>query len=100
MGGIGGFTRHPNDATWERVRKEIIKRYIGIEEERRAPEEMDRFSYKSIIDTYLLLLENLNIKGGLSGIAGRVRIESKVPQEILRRLSYFPLPPMKNGWKF
>jgi len=50
---------------------------------------MDRISYKGKIDTYLLLLENLNIKAGLSGIAWRVRVESKLPQEILRRLSHF-----------
>jgi len=46
-------------------------------------------SYKGKIDTYLLLLENLNIKAGLSGIAWRVRVESKLPQEILRHLSHF-----------
>jgi len=50
---------------------------------------MARISYKSKIDTYLLLLENLNIKAGLSGIAWRVRVKSKLPQEILRRLSHF-----------
>ena len=33
MGGIGGFTRDPDYSTWERFRQEIIKRYIGIEEE-------------------------------------------------------------------
>jgi len=89
MGGIGGFTRDPDYATWERFRQEIIKRYIAIEEERRALDEMDRISYKGKIDTYLLLLENVNIKAGLSGIAWRVRVESKLPQEILRRLSHF-----------
>jgi hypothetical protein len=89
MGGIGGFTRDPDYSTWERFRQEIIKRYIGIEEERRALEEMDKISYKGKIDTYLLLLENLNIKAGLTGIAWRVRVESKLPDEILRRLSYF-----------
>jgi len=89
MGGIGGFTRDPDYATWERFRQEIIKRYIGIEEERRALDEMDRISYKGKIDTCLRLLENLNIKAGLSGIAWRVRVESKLPQEILHRLSHF-----------
>ena len=88
-GGIGGFTRDPDYSTWERFRQEIIKRYIGIEEERRALEEMDKITYKGKIDTYLLLLENLNIKAGLSGIAWRVRVESKLPDEILRRLSYY-----------
>jgi len=34
MRGIGGFTTDPDYATWERFRQEIIKRYIGIEEER------------------------------------------------------------------
>ena len=48
---------------------------------------MDKISYKGKIDTYLLLLENLNIKAGLSGIAWRVRVESKLPDEILRRPS-------------
>ena len=91
MGGIGGFTRDLDYATWERFRQEIIKRYIGIEEERRALDEMDRISYKGKIDTYLLLLGYLNIKAGLSGIVWRVRVESKLPgpQEILRRLSHF-----------
>jgi len=89
MGGIGGFTRDPDYSTWERFRQESIKRYIGIEEERRALDEMDRITYKGKIDTYLLLLENLNIKAGLTGIAWRVRAESKLPQEILRRLSHF-----------
>jgi len=50
---------------------------------------MDRIRYKGKIDTYLLLLENLNIKAGLSGIAWRVLVESKLHQEILRRLSHF-----------
>ena len=100
MGGIGGFTRDPDYATWERFRQDIIKRYIGIEEEQRALDEMHRISSKGKIDTYLLLLENLNIKAGLSGIAWRLCVESKPPQEILRRLSHFHLPPMKNGWKF
>jgi len=50
---------------------------------------MDRISYKGKIDTYLVLLENLNIKAGLSGIAWRVRVESKLPQDILRHLSHF-----------
>jgi len=50
---------------------------------------MDRISYKGKIDTYLLLLENLNIKAGLAGIAWRVYVESKLPQEILRPLSHF-----------
>lgn len=89
MGGIGGFTRDPDYSTWERFRQEIIKRYVGIEEERRALDEMDKIYYKGKIDTYLLLLENLNIKAGLSGIAWRVRVESKIPDEILRRLSHF-----------
>jgi len=89
IGGIGGFTRDPDYATWERFRQEIIKRYIGIEEERRALDKMDRISDKGKIDTNLLLLENLNIKAGLSGIALRVRVESKLPQEILPRLSHF-----------
>ena len=93
MGGIGGFTRDPDYATWKRFREEIIKRYIGIEEERRALDEIDRISYKGKIDTYLLLLENLNIKAGLSGIALRVRIESKLAQEILRRLSHVSFAP-------
>jgi len=89
MGGIGGFTRDPDYATWERFRQELIKRYIGIQEERRSLDEMDRISYNGKIDTYLLLLENLNIKAGLSRIAWRVRVESKLPHEILRRLSPF-----------
>jgi len=97
MGGIGGFTRDPDYATWERFRQEIIKRYIGIKEERRALDEIDRISYKGKIDTYLLLLENLNIKAGLSGIAWRVRVESKLPQEILRRLSHFSFAT-DEGW--
>jgi len=89
MGGIGGFTRDPDYATWERFQQEIIKRYIGIEEERRTLDEMHRISCKGKIDTYLLLVENLNIKAGLSGIVWRVRVESKLLQEILCRLSYF-----------
>ena len=89
MGGIGSFTSDPDYATWERFRQEIIKRYIRIKEEGQALAKMDRISYKGKIDTYLLLLENLNIKAGLSGIAWRVRVERKLPQEILRRLSHF-----------
>ena len=89
MGGIGGFTRDPDYATWERFRQEIIQRYIGIEEERRALAEMDKITYKGKIDTYLLLLENLNIKAGLRDISWRVRVESQLPDKILRRLSHF-----------
>jgi len=50
---------------------------------------MDRISYKGKIDTYLLPLENLNIKAGFSGILWRVRVESKLPQEILCRRFHF-----------
>jgi len=89
MGGLGGYTQDPSYSTWERFRQEIIKRYIGIEEERRALEEMDKIIYKDRIDTYLLLLENLNIKADLTGIAWRVKVENKLPQDILRRLSHF-----------
>jgi len=69
MGGLGGYTQDSSYSTWERFRQEIIKWYIGIEEERRALEEMDKIIYKGRIDTYLLVLENLNIKAGLTGIA-------------------------------
>jgi len=50
---------------------------------------MDRISYKGKIDTYLLLLKNLNIKAELSRIVWRVHVESKLPYEILHRLSHF-----------
>jgi len=50
---------------------------------------MDKIIYKGRINTYLLLLENLNIKAGFTGIAWRVKVESKVSQDILRRLSHF-----------
>jgi len=42
MGGLRGYTQDPSYSTWERFRQEIIKRYIGIEEERRALDEMDK----------------------------------------------------------
>jgi len=51
MGGLGGYTQDPSYSTWEGFRQEIIKRYIGIEEERRALEEMDKIIYKGKIDT-------------------------------------------------
>ena len=60
IGGLGGYTRDPSYSTWEQFRREITKRYIGIEEERRALEEMNKVVYKGKIDTYLLLLENIN----------------------------------------
>ena len=50
---------------------------------------MNKVVYKGKIDTYLLLLENLNIKAGVTGIAWRVRVESGLPKDILRRLSHF-----------
>jgi len=50
---------------------------------------MDNIIYQGRIDTYLLVCENLNIKAGLTGIALGVRVEFKLPQDILRRLSYF-----------
>ena len=50
---------------------------------------MDKITYKGKSDTYLLLLENLNIKAGLRDITGRIRVESKLPDEILPRLSHF-----------
>jgi len=49
---------------------------------------MDKIIYKGKINTYLLLLKNLNIKAGLTGIAWRVNVENKLPQDILRRLSH------------
>ena len=89
MSGLDGCTRDPSYSTWERFRQEITKRYIGIEEERRALGEMNKVVYKGKIDTYLLLHENVNIKAGLTGIAWRVRVESGLPEDILRRLSHF-----------
>ena len=50
---------------------------------------MDKIVYKNRIDTYILILENLNIKAGLTGIACRVQVESKLHEEILQRLSYY-----------
>jgi len=49
---------------------------------------MDKIIYNGKINTYLLLLKNLNIKAGLTGIAWRVNVESKLPQDILSRLSH------------
>ena len=69
MRGFAGYTQDPSYSMWERFRQEIIKWYIGIEEEQRALEEMDKIIYKGKIDTYLWPLENLNIKAGLTGIA-------------------------------
>jgi len=42
MGGICGYTRDPDYSTWKRFRQEIISRYVGIEEEQRALEEIDK----------------------------------------------------------
>ena len=98
MAGLGGYTRDPSYATWERVRQEITKRYIGIEEERRALEEMNTVVYKGKIDTCLLLDKNLSIKDGLTGIAARVRVESGLPEDILRRLAHFKICNVENGW--
>jgi len=50
---------------------------------------MNKIVYKNRIDTYPLLLENLNIKAGLAEIAWRVRVESKLPEQILQRLFYY-----------
>ena len=50
---------------------------------------MNKVVYKGKIVTYLLLLENLNIKAELTGIAWRVRVESELREDILRRLSHF-----------
>ena len=69
MGRLGGYTRDPSYSSWERFPQGITKLYIAIEEERRALEEMNKVVYKGKIDTYLLLLKNLNIKAGLTGIA-------------------------------
>ena len=49
---------------------------------------MNKVVYKGKIDTYLLLLENLNIKAGLTRISWRVRVESGLLEDILHRLSY------------
>jgi len=86
-GGLGGYNQDPSYSTWEGFRPEIIRWYIGIEDERRALEEMDKIVYKVRIDRYLILRENLNIKAGLTGIACRVKVESKlqVPQDFLGR---------------
>jgi len=35
MGGLKGYTQDPSYSTWERFWQEIIKRHIGIEEERK-----------------------------------------------------------------
>ena len=89
MGGLGEYTRDPSYSTWERVWQEITKRHIGTEEEWRALEEMNKVTYKGKIDTYLPPPKNPNIKAGLTGIAWRVRVESGLPEDILRHLSHF-----------
>jgi len=88
MGGLSGYTQDPSYSKWEGFRQVIIEQYIGIKEERQALEEIDTIIDKSRIDTYLVLLKNLNIKAGLTGIARRVNVESKLPQDILCRLSH------------
>jgi len=55
----------------------------------RALEELGNIIYKGRIDTYLLLRENLNIKARLTRIAWRVKVESKLLQDILRWVSHF-----------
>ena len=50
---------------------------------------MNKVVYKGKIDTYLLVLKNLNIKAGLTGIAWRIKVESGLPEDILRRQSHF-----------
>ena len=50
---------------------------------------MNKVVYKGKSDTYLLLLDNLNIKARLRGIAWRVRVGSGLREDSLRRLSYF-----------
>jgi len=50
---------------------------------------MHKIVNKGRINTYLLLLENDNIKASLTGIAWIVKVKSKLPQDILRRLSHF-----------
>ena len=52
-------------------------------------EKMNKVVFKGKIDTYLLLLENRNIKAGLTGIAWRVRVESGLTEDIICRLSHF-----------
>ena len=89
VGGLGEYTRDPSYSTWEQFQQEITKRYIGIEEEQRALEEMNKVVYKGKINTYLLLLENLNIKAGLTGIAWRVRVESGLPEDIHQQEFHF-----------
>ena len=100
MGEIAGFTRDPDYSTWERFRQEIIQRYIGIEEERRALAEMDKITYKGKIKTYLLHLENLNIKAGLRDIAWRVPWKANYPMKSYVAFPTLALAPTRNGWKF
>lgn len=50
---------------------------------------MDKIIYQGRIDTYLLLLKNLNIKASLTAIAWRGKVESNLLQDILPQLSNF-----------
>jgi len=58
---------------------------------------LDKIIYKTSIDTYLQLLENLNIEVVLTGMAWSVKVESKPPQDLVRRLSHFKFNTADHG---
>jgi len=58
---------------------------------------MDRITYKGKIDILLLIHENLNTRARLTRIAWRVRVESRLSEEILRPQSYYSFATDEEG---
>ena len=87
MTGEEGYKKEAGLLYWERFRQEIISRYANTAEEREALQAMEALKYEGHTATFLLAMRNLNIKVQLSGVTWRVKIEKKMPLEILKRLS-------------
>src|SRR5437879_7853515 len=87
MTGEEGYQKEAGLLYWERFRPEIISRYANTAEEREALQAMEALKYEGHTATFLLAMRNLNIKVQLSGVTWRVKIEKKMPLEILKRLS-------------
>ena len=72
---------------WNRFVQEITSRYASHAEDREALQKMKEAKYEGKMSTFLLEMENLNIKVQMRGVTWRREIESKLPFKLLERMS-------------
>ena len=72
-------------------------RFLSSNEVRETIVIMDKLEYKSI-EAYLLAMENLNLEVELVGEAWRMKVEQKIPKQILELLTTISQVETDSEW--